>query len=74
MLSSLQQNNGAPNTVAQMIENSSPDNDIRSQEEEKKEVEEPIIPDEGMEIDLEYWKNEQSRLLAEMPVSALHSL
>ena len=27
-----------------------------------------------METDLEYWKNEQSRLLAEMPYSALRGL
>ena len=33
-----------------------------------------MIPDEGMEIDFEYWKNEQSRLLAEMPHSSLRGL
>ena len=30
--------------------------------------------DEGMDIDLEYWQNEQSRLLAEMPQSSLRGL
>ena len=39
-----------------------------------RKLDEPVIPDEGMEIDFEYWKNEQARLLAEMPHSSLRGL